>query len=159
VSLAAGRSPPSTVIEASALMAGADGQGRHQFKADDARDVAEAAAQSDQYPRWRRRDKAVRLPGGLAPNTRRHMRTRERTARLSALTHLSPIFGPRMGLPDRICPFVSVRWGVFSPFFYPHECVPTRGDRLRRAGEDALTTTATSKTSFLRTLGIYSASI
>jgi hypothetical protein len=41
---AAGRSPPSAVIEASALKAGADGQERHQFKADDARDEAEATA-------------------------------------------------------------------------------------------------------------------
>jgi hypothetical protein len=44
VPLAVGRSPPSAVIEDSALKAGADGQGRHQFKADDAWDEAEEAA-------------------------------------------------------------------------------------------------------------------
>jgi hypothetical protein len=38
-----------------ALMAGADGQARHQCLADDASDEAEAAAQTGQYPRWRRR--------------------------------------------------------------------------------------------------------
>jgi hypothetical protein len=44
--LAAGRSPPSAVIEESILKAGADGQERHQFKADETRDEAKAAAQS-----------------------------------------------------------------------------------------------------------------
>jgi hypothetical protein len=44
--LAAGRSPPSAVIEVSALKAGANGQGRHQFKADNAWDEAKAATQS-----------------------------------------------------------------------------------------------------------------
>jgi hypothetical protein len=41
-----GRSPPNAVIEALTLKAGADGQERHQFKADDARDEAKAATQS-----------------------------------------------------------------------------------------------------------------
>jgi hypothetical protein len=99
------------------LKAGADGQEWHQFKADDARDEAEAAAQSGQYPRWRRRVEAVWLAGGAAPDTRRHARTRARTARLSALTHLSPTFGPEIGRPTRVCLFASARWGVFSLFF------------------------------------------
>jgi hypothetical protein len=107
VLLAAGRSAPSTVIEASTLKAGADCKERHQFKADDARDEAEAAVQSGQYPRWRRRVEAVRLPGGATLDTMRHARTRARTAPLSALTHLSPTFGPGMDRPDRVCPFVS----------------------------------------------------
>jgi hypothetical protein len=97
-----GRSPPSTVIEASALKADVDGQEQHQFKADDAQDEAEAAAQSGQYPRWRRRVEAVRLPGRAAPDMRRHARTRARTTRLSALTHLPPTFGSRMGRPNRV---------------------------------------------------------
>jgi hypothetical protein len=42
---------------------------------------------------------------------------RARTARLSALIHLSPTFGPGMGRPDCVCPFASARWGVFSLFF------------------------------------------
>jgi hypothetical protein len=105
---AVGRSPPSAVIEASALKVGADDQVWHQFKADDARDKAEAAAQSGQYPRWRRQVETVRLPRGPAPDMMRHARTRVRTARLSALT-ISPIFGPGMGRPDRVCPFASVR--------------------------------------------------
>jgi hypothetical protein len=94
VSLATGRSPPSVVIEASTLKVDADGQGRHQFKADDARDEAEAVAQSGQYPWWRRRVEAVRLPGGATPDTMRHARTRAWTARLSALTHLPPYLDP-----------------------------------------------------------------
>jgi hypothetical protein len=114
---AVGRSPPSAIIEDSALKADADGQGRHQFKADDTRDEAEAAAQSGQYPRGRRRVEAVRLPGGPAPDTRRHALTRAQTAHLSALTHLSPTFRPGMGRPDHVCSFVSARWGVFPPFF------------------------------------------
>jgi hypothetical protein len=114
---AVGRSPPSAVIEASALKAGADDQRRHQFKADDARDEAEGAAQSGQYPRWRRQDEALRLPGGPAVDTRRHARTCARTDRLSALTHLFPTFRPGMGRPSRVYPFASARWDVFSPIF------------------------------------------
>jgi hypothetical protein len=135
---AVGRSPPSAVIEASALKVSADGQGRHQFKADYARDEAEAAVQSGQYPRWRRRVEAVRLPGGATPDTRRHARTRVRTARLSALTHLSPTFRPEMGRPDRVCPFASARWGVCSPFFCPRGRVRTRAGQMGWPAGDAL---------------------
>jgi hypothetical protein len=53
-----------------------------------------------------------------------------RTACLSVLTHLSPTFWPRMGRSDRVCPFASARWGVFSPFFCSHGRVWTRGGRL-----------------------------
>jgi hypothetical protein len=112
--------------------------GRHQFTADDARDETEAAAQSGQYPRWRRWVEVVRLPGGPALDTRRHARTRAWTARLSALTHLPPTFGPGMGRPNCICLFASARWDVFSPFFCPRGRVRTRGDRLHRPGGDAL---------------------
>jgi hypothetical protein len=64
---AAGRSLPSAVIEASTLMAGADGKEQHEYPADDALDEAEAAAQpqSGQYQRWRRRLDVVWLPGGV----------------------------------------------------------------------------------------------
>jgi hypothetical protein len=102
------------------------------------RDEAEAAAQSGQYPRWRRRDETVWLPGGSAPNTRRHAWTRARTTRLSMLTHLSPTFGPGMGRPDRVCPFASARWSVFSPFFYPREHVQMHAGRMSRPARDTL---------------------
>jgi hypothetical protein len=59
------RLPPSMVIEASTLMAGADGKEQHECPADDALDEAEAAAQSGQYQRWRRRLDVVWLPGGV----------------------------------------------------------------------------------------------
>jgi hypothetical protein len=60
------------------------------------------------------------------------VRTRARTARLFALTHLSPTFGPGMGRPDRACLFVSARWVTIYLFFYLRGRVRTQGGRLRR---------------------------
>jgi hypothetical protein len=110
---------PARSSRRQALMAGADGQERHQCPADDALDEAEAVTQTGQYPWWRRGVGTVWLPGGAALDTRRYARTRAWTARLSALTHLSPTFGPGMDRPDHFCLFVSARWIVIYPFFYP----------------------------------------
>jgi hypothetical protein len=65
VLLAARCSPPCAVIEASTLMASADGKERHECLAEDALDEAKAAAQTSQYQRWRRRLDVVWLPGGV----------------------------------------------------------------------------------------------
>jgi hypothetical protein len=110
-----------------ALMADADGQALHQCLADDALDEAEAAAQTGQYPRWRRRVDAGWLPGRPGEDTKKRARTRGRTTRLSALTHFAPTFVPGMGRADRACLFGSDHLDGFSPFFCQREHIRTCG--------------------------------
>jgi hypothetical protein len=127
VPLAAGRSSPSAVIEG----AGIEGRCRRpcgiNSKVVDARDEAEATAQRGQYPQWRRRVEAVRLPGVTTLDTRRH-----------AQTHLSPTFRPGMGQPDRVYPFASARWNMIFHFFYPRGRIRTHAGRINRPTRNAL---------------------
>jgi hypothetical protein len=91
------------VIEASGIDGRRRRPGANQCPTNDALDEANAAAQTSQYPRWRRRVGVVWLPGGPGKDMKRRTRTCVRTARLSALTHLAPTFGPEMGWTGVVC--------------------------------------------------------
>jgi hypothetical protein len=96
---------PTRSSKRRALKTGADGQEGHQFTADEAPNDAEAAAQSGQY---RGGEDGSSQCGCQVGSRRTQGDTRgpvRGTARLSALTHLSPIFGLGMGRPDRVCHF------------------------------------------------------
>jgi hypothetical protein len=84
---------------------------------DDTMDEAEAAATDWPIPALEKTGRPGWLPCGLEEDTKRRARTRARTARMSALTQFSPIFGPRMGRSSPTCLFGSGRWGGFYPFF------------------------------------------
>jgi hypothetical protein len=123
VTLAARR--PARSSRHRALMAGTDGQERHQCPADNA--LGRSGSADWPVPaveKMGRRCLAVRW--GRAG----HEEARADTC--ADLTHLSSTFGPGMGRPDRFCLFASGRWVAIYPFFCLRGRVRTRGGRLRR---------------------------